>query len=246
MGNSKPVTHVALFIGGVVGAQVFEYLVHDYLLHRLGEKKDSVFNFHIEHHQRVSTFSTDPIYSSVFSYDSDRVKEAAMLFTPTVLLDAALLERYPALAAGLTFGSCLYFFGHALGHKYPELGWKYVPTHMLHHFDDPHDNYGVTTGLVDAVLRRLRHESPLTDREKAAIKQRSLRRYHERRSQLEKAVEERQAEQQKMRREVGERVVTGAFNAVLDGMNYVAEKRWTLERAIRTAGNTVSSMLHSR
>jgi len=241
VGNSKPVTHAALFIGGAVGAQVMEYVVHNYLLHRLGEKKDSVFHFHVEHHQRVSIYSTDPIYSSMVSADLDRVKEAAMLFTPTALLDAALIKRYPALAAGLTFGSCLYFFGHALGHKYPELGWKYLPNHMLHHFDDPHDNYGVTSGLVDGIARRLRGESPLTNEEKEAIKNRSLRRYHERRSQLEKAVEERQAEQQKMRREFGEKIVMGVFNAVLDGVGQVAAKRWTLERLVGKARSRISS-----
>ena len=142
-----------LFVLGILGWTLLEYLLHRFL-------------FHFEPHpgkewQRDASFLIHGIHHD-YPYDRDR-----LVMPPTVTAVLALVVWFPVEAifgphlhrpffAGLVAGYVIYDLTHYyLHHAIPRTAFgkwlrKY---HLVHHFQTPEVRYGITSPLWDFVFR---------------------------------------------------------------------------------------------
>lgn len=139
-------------IAGYLYATWLEWVLHKYVLHKLGKKKNSWFSFHwSDHHQTCRK--------------NDNKDEAYNKFLPTVVsreilgLYALLIFHLPLYFVSPWFYYTLiasatrYFYVHQKAHRDVEWGKKNVPWHYEHHMGKNQEaNWGVTTPLWDYIL----------------------------------------------------------------------------------------------
>ena len=139
-------------IAGYLYATWLEWVLHKYVLHKLGKKKNSWFSFHwSDHHQTCRK--------------NDNKDEAYNKFLPTVVsreilgLYALLIFHLPLYIISPWFYYTLiasatrYFYVHQKAHRDVEWGKKSVPWHYEHHMGrNQETNWGVTTPLWDYIL----------------------------------------------------------------------------------------------
>ena len=142
------------FLAGMAYGNAGEWIMHKYVLHEIGRKRDSFWSFHWkDHHKNVRRNGfRDPDYDAGFKLDSTLTKEAALLLGAA----AAHLPLFP-LAPGFTLGVwtpiALYFAIHTKSHLDPEWAKKYVPWHYDHHMGKDQDaNWCITYPLADYVM----------------------------------------------------------------------------------------------
>ena len=139
-------------IAGYFYATWLEWVLHKYVLHKLGKKKNSWFSFHwSEHHQTCRK--------------NDNKDEAYNKFLPTAVsreilgLYALLIFHLPVYFVAPYFyytlisSAAIYFYIHQKAHRDVEWGKRHVPWHYKHHMGkDQEANWGVTTPLWDFIL----------------------------------------------------------------------------------------------
>ena len=146
---------MTIIIGVIIGylyATWLEWVLHKYVLHKLGKKKNSWFSFHWSVHHQTCRKNDNK--------DGDYNK-----FLPTVV-SREILGLYALLIFHLPFyfispwffytliaSSARYFYVHQKAHRDVEWGKKHVPWHYTHHMGKNQEaNWGVTTPLWDRIL----------------------------------------------------------------------------------------------
>lgn len=132
---------------------LLEYVLHRFLLHRFS--RNLKIQFHSDHH--VETVKTG-------GYDRDYmmpvwkmfIKHREFMFVGAItLLHVPLAFFSPMFYIGNCIVAITYFVTHILSHRYPELGWRWLPWHMEHHLVSGSKNYGVVVPLWDYVFGTL-------------------------------------------------------------------------------------------
>ena len=140
-----------MFLLGFVYSSIIEWVVHKYLFHELGKKKESRFSFHIrEHHVDCRKNGN---HDRKFSHRE----------IPGILF--LLLINYPVVFflpsfyyAMCTYGA-LFIIMHNISHIWPQFGKKYIPWHWDHHMGNPNKSWGVVLPIMDGLTGTL--EKPL-------------------------------------------------------------------------------------
>ena len=139
-------------IAGYLYATWLEWVLHKYILHGLGKKKNSWFSFHWSDHHNTCR-------------KNDNKDEAYNTFLPTAVsreilgLYALLIFHLPLYFIAPWFyyiliaSAARYFYVHQKSHRDVEWGKKNVPWHYEHHMGKNQEaNWGVTTPLWDYIL----------------------------------------------------------------------------------------------
>lgn len=145
---------VGTFLGGIVVANVGEWLIHRYVLHGLGKRRDSFWSFHWhDHHRscRKNDFS-DSKYDRFLPRGTSRLKEAFGLIG-LLGVSSAIWPLSPGFSAGLLTSLVSYYVVHTTVHKYPEFGKKWFKHHYEHHMlGDQQHSWCVTFPLTDMIM----------------------------------------------------------------------------------------------
>lgn len=148
-----------VFVGfplGLLGANAFEWCFHKYVLHGLGKKKGTFWNFHwYEHHADSRKFDMlDPAYKTTWLQGglNARSKEALSLIGGA-LLAAPFLLIAPGFTAAAIYSNANYYYRHKRSHLDPEWARKNLPWHVDHHMGKDQDmNWCVTRPWFDWVM----------------------------------------------------------------------------------------------
>ncbi len=160
------------FFTGLVYANAWEWMIHKYLLHEEGRKKDSFWRFHyMEHHKNCRlNDNLDPDYDRNLLEWNAQSKEVVTLLGGAAL-HLPLLPIAPTFTLGVWTSMTYYYFAHKKCHQDSDWGRKNMPWHYDHHMGKNQDaNWGVTFPLFDHILgTRIPYvgtEEELADREK--------------------------------------------------------------------------------
>ena len=139
---------------GLLYMNLGEWLVHRYVLHGLGRRRDSFWAFHWhEHHKHSRRFAMgDPDYDrSVFGAHAQG-KEAGALVV-AALAHLPLIRRAPWFTAAVLLSIANYYRVHRRSHRDPAWAREHLPWHYDHHMAPNQDaNWGVSHDWFDRIL----------------------------------------------------------------------------------------------
>ena len=136
-----------LFFAGIIYANVVEYVVHRYLFHGLGKKKDSIFSFHLRDHHLTSK-RNDFIDRKVSSVEAIGLPFLLATHVPAFFIS-------PAFFFGLVVYAVAFGVLHNYQHRNPEFTKKYFPWHWDHHMRNQNKSWGVVMPLTDLITGTL-------------------------------------------------------------------------------------------
>jgi len=145
--------HLVTIPLGILYSQILEWVLHKYVLHELGKKKNSRWSSHWHTHHRSCRKNNnyDKDYSKGF-FDQTVRSEILGLFS-LGLIHTPLFFVIPVFYITLILCSLRYYFLHRKAHLDPEWGRKYLPWHYDHHMGkNQNANWGVTTDWVDRFM----------------------------------------------------------------------------------------------
>jgi hypothetical protein len=143
------------FLLGLAYSNVGEWLIHKYILHGLGRRKNTYWAYHWhEHHKNARKLDhIDPTYErSVFQWNAQG-KEALGLAV-IALTHLPLLPIFPTFVAGVELSAARYYYVHKRAHQ--DEGWarEHLPWHYDHHMGPNQDaNWCVTWPWFDWVMK---------------------------------------------------------------------------------------------
>ena len=141
---------------GVIIANLFEWIIHKYVLHGLGKRKGSWWSSHWSVHHRKSRQNEhfDEDYLSVFEggMGEGRQEILGLLLLATLQIPTFLV--FPWYAGTTILMAAAYFLVHRKSHLDIEWAKKWVPWHYDHHMGVNQDaNWGITLPIWDYILR---------------------------------------------------------------------------------------------
>lgn len=141
-------------IAGYVYSTAMEWVVHNWVYHRLGKKLGGMLNFHLkEHHRDTSVHrGIDPaIVEGKLGWNAHGREAIGLTFL--VLVHSPIVLVSPAFFATLCGMAILYRVMHVKSHQDPEWCKRYMPWHWEHHFGaDPHANWCITSDWFDRLV----------------------------------------------------------------------------------------------
>ncbi|MBK8169073.1 MAG: sterol desaturase family protein [Sandaracinaceae bacterium] len=140
---------------GLIAANFGEWLIHKYVLHGEGRKKDAFFSHHWTQHHRDSR-KEDGLDASykVGWWKTEPRKREALGLVAIALAFAPVAWFAPWFVAGLWTHAALYYFVHKKSHQDPAWMRRHLRWHYDHHMGrNQHANWCVTYPLADYVLR---------------------------------------------------------------------------------------------
>jgi len=141
---------------GLLFANAFECWFHKYVLHGLGKKKGTFWNFHwYEHHAESRKHDMlDKAYAEPWlgSGLNARTREALSLLGGA-LVWIPLLPFIPGFALAALYSTANYYYKHKRAHLDPAWARAHLPWHVDHHLAPNQDaNWGVTRPWTDLLL----------------------------------------------------------------------------------------------
>jgi hypothetical protein len=144
---------------GLLAANAFEWVFHKYVLHGLGRRPHTFWNFHWrDHHVNARKHNfIDPDYErSVFGWHAQG-KEAAALGVGC-LLAVPMFPVAPFFTATMWYGAYNYYRKHKRAHCDAEWAREHLRWHYDHHMGpNPEANWGVTRPWFDLLLGTREH-----------------------------------------------------------------------------------------
>jgi len=139
---------------GFLYANAGEWLIHKFVLHGIGKKKTSFWNFHWgEHHRAARKHGfRDPDYErSVFGMHAQG--KEAMALVGLVALHLPLFPVAPYFTAAVCYSAADYYYKHRRAHLDPEWAKQHLKHHYDHHMGIEQDaNWCVTRPWFDWLL----------------------------------------------------------------------------------------------
>lgn len=134
-----------------------EWILHNVVLHKLGTKKDSMFHYHWEHHNRCRKNNNfDHEYADMFHLRfSPMIRKELLIMTALTLVVSVPLYMFvwPALGIASAVGLWYYFFVHAFSHVNLAFGEIFLPWHWDHHMGrNQNQNWCVSFPWLDHIL----------------------------------------------------------------------------------------------
>lgn len=132
---------VLMFVLGILYGNLIEFVVHKYLFHGLGKKKNSIFAFHIRnHHMRARK---NNFIDSRFSINE-------LVGIPVLLATHYPIWLYsPSCYVGICLYAILFVVVHNFIHHYPKIAKKYFWWHWNHHMRNQNKSWAVVIPIFD-------------------------------------------------------------------------------------------------
>jgi sterol desaturase/sphingolipid hydroxylase (fatty acid hydroxylase superfamily) len=150
-----------LFVAGLLGWTLVEYVVHRFLLHRVL----FFMRLHDIHHRNQTKLVGTPTLLSVTLI-------LLLVFLPLAFYLGSVTAS--GLTAGFSFGYILYALVHHWLHHWPSRGVRLLrwlkKLHALHHRSGSTSNFGVTSPVWDVVFQTLLIKPTIADKAQRAIK----------------------------------------------------------------------------
>lgn len=139
---------------GLIAANFGEWLIHKYILHGQGRRKDAYFSHHwTQHHRDARKHQGEDAAYGIWWWKTEPRKREALGLIGIGLLFAPLLPFAPGFVVGCWAHELLYYFVHKKAHRDPAWMRRYLPWHYDHHLGrNQHANWCVTYPLADYVL----------------------------------------------------------------------------------------------
>ena len=129
------------YLAGILYGNILEYVVHRYLFHGLGKKKDSMFAFHLREHH-IKCRKND--------YEDKRFSKVEFLgLLLLLMLHLPLLFVVPSFFGALATYAMAFIVIHNGLHFFPEFGKKYFKWHWNHHMRNQNKSWGVVLPITD-------------------------------------------------------------------------------------------------
>ena len=143
------------FISGLIAANIAEWNIHKYLLHKDARRKDSFWRFHwAEHHKNVilDKYRDGAYEKGLFQEWNAQSKEAfALLAGSLATTPVAILS--PGFTLGVLSYASYYYYVHKRSHLEPVWGYKFLPWHYDHHMGPDQDqNWNVVFPFWDHIM----------------------------------------------------------------------------------------------
>ena len=142
---------LTIFLAFLYG-NIVEYVLHRYVLHGLGKKKSSPFNFHWHSHHKTcrKNDNYDAYYENPNSIVASKEKLSLALL---VLVHSPLYYVSPVFFITIAFYAVYYYKTHKRMHLDTQWGREHFPWHYDHHMGRDQDkNWGVTHQWVDKLV----------------------------------------------------------------------------------------------
>lgn len=151
-----------------------EWLIHKYVLHGLGRRRDSFWSFHWHEHHRESRRGQmlDPDYHRrLFRAWDAQTREVAGLLG-SALLHAPLFPLAPFFTSTVWYCHWHYYRVHKRAHLDPKWAREHLPWHVDHHLGrNQNENWCVTHPFFDYVMGT-RHRYVGTEEERVDLDRR--------------------------------------------------------------------------
>ena len=130
---------ILTFVAGILYSNAIEYLVHKYLFHRLGRKKNSIFAFHLREHHLVSRRN---------NFIDRKVSKNELIGIPLILLlHSPIAFYFPWFNVAISLYGIAFIFIHNMVHRSPYIAKKYFWWHWNHHMSNQNKSWGVVLPL---------------------------------------------------------------------------------------------------
>lgn len=132
-----------------------EWFIHKYILHGLGKKRRSFWNFHWHEHHAVvrKTRGLDEAYNKPLSPTLNAKTKELLGVIGIGLAHAPLLPVAPFFTLGVWYSAANYYYVHRKSHLDPQWAENHVPWHVDHHLGPDQDkNWCVTKPWFDWVM----------------------------------------------------------------------------------------------
>ena len=142
------------FVAGYLYGHIAEWLMHKYVLHKLGKKANNLFSFHYREHHRSSRRNDfyDAVYSPWLVRMDPAGKEAGCLLGIILLHIPVLFLSYGFFFA-LVVSSAEYYYKHRKAHTNIEWAKEKLVWHYDHHMGKIQDaNWGVRSDFADKLF----------------------------------------------------------------------------------------------
>ena len=133
------------FVLGLLYGNVLEYLIHDFIFHRLGRKKGSIWSYHLKDHHVLCR------KNNFVDLTESKVEAIGML--GLILIHMPLIYLSFGFWMGVTSYAMAFKYLHGFQHSHPEFTKKYMKWHWEHHMKDSNKNFGVVMPLSDYLFR---------------------------------------------------------------------------------------------
>lgn len=146
---------IAQIIGGILYANLTEWIMHKYVLHYLGRDKKSRFAFHWHVHHRTARIKKykDPEYEKWW-WDKNTARPSEVFSLGALVLGQIWIVFFlPVFYIVCAFWAFLYYFMHKKSHLDPEWAKRWMPHHYDHHMGiNQNANWCVTFPIWDYIL----------------------------------------------------------------------------------------------
>ena len=139
---------------GLLAANATEWVVHKYVLHGVGRKKESVWSFHWHEHHRESRRHgmRDEHYERPVAGRHSQGKEALALVAGSAAL-APLAPIAPFFVGTMWYSAINYYVKHKRSHLDPQWAREHLPWHYDHHMGPNQEaNWCVTRPWFDVLM----------------------------------------------------------------------------------------------
>ena len=131
-----------------------EWFIHKYVLHGLGKKKSSWFNFHWHSHHKKCRKNKNKDINYLTQPPHYSVKKELFGLMFLLLLHAPVVYVSVWFYLTLIVCACRYFYMHRKSHTNTSWGMKKMPWHWKHHMGKNQDmHWGVTTDMWDKIFK---------------------------------------------------------------------------------------------
>jgi len=147
----KKITSVT---AGLVIGNLIEWNFHKHILHGLGKKKDSIWNFHwYKHHKQCRRDMVDPDYQKGWKYILS-TPEFLVLSSAMGLIYKLFGKTFSGISLGVILYGFLYYFVHMRSHLDQTWAIKWIPWHVEHHQKGNQEHsFNVVYPLFDGIFR---------------------------------------------------------------------------------------------
>lgn len=135
------ITTILLFLLGLFYGNLLEFLIHKYIFHKLGKKKNSIWSYHLKQHHLLSK------KNNFIDLTASKIETYGLIIL--MILHLPILWLSIGLWAGINLYAILFNLLHGYQHANPEFTKKWMKWHWSHHMGNSNKNFGVVAPWCD-------------------------------------------------------------------------------------------------
>ena len=138
------VAFFVLFLFGLFYGNLLEYVIHRYIFHKMGRKKDSIFRYHLKGHHVLAR------KNNFVDLTASQVENWGLVALMVVHLPFFWFSV--PFWVGINLYSVLFKLMHGVQHSNPNFTKRWMKWHWDHHMSNPNENFGVVAPWADYIF----------------------------------------------------------------------------------------------